>query len=147
MREMPEKASTVTYRPDAFNLTKLIALVLLLFALKAAALPGGVFDLLSLSIVIVGLPLVLALSWTTVTLHADNIEIRQWGSSRRINRAEIACYRKYRQRTMRYMALCGSESERPKATFLVLFTPEVQWHRWFEGTPERPYSQWWMRRR
>lgn len=142
---MPEKASTVTYRPDAFNLAKIAALAPLLVALKAAVLPGAVFDLLTLAIVLVGLPLILALSWTTVTLHPDSIEIRQWGNSHCINRAEIACYRKYRQRISRYMALCGSESERPKAIFPVLFTPDAQWHRWFEGIPERPYSQWWMR--
>lgn len=55
---MPEKASPATYRPDALHLIKFSALVLLLFALKVAALPGAVFDLLGLSIVLIGLPLV-----------------------------------------------------------------------------------------
>lgn len=143
---MPEKASPVSYRPDAFHLIKLATLVLLLLALKVAALPGAVFDLLGLSIVLIALPLILAMSWATVTLHPDGIEIRQWGNSHSINRAEIACYRKYRQRTTRYMVLCGSDSERPKAIFPVHFTPDAHWRRWFEGIPERPYSQWWIRR-
>lgn len=37
---MPEKASPFSYRPDAFHLIKLATLVLLLLALKVAALPG-----------------------------------------------------------------------------------------------------------